>query len=145
MPAIKRAKHVRHLPSTMYELVNDVTKYKDFVPWCTKSEILRESDTEVEATLTFSKGGLERSFSTVNSLKPGKMIKINLLDGPFEHLGGFWQFEQRGAGCLVILDLDFEFNNAVTRLMFGPFFNQLASLLVDTFCKRADALYGDAL
>ena len=143
MPLIKRAKKVSHEQSKMYDLVNDVARYQEFVPWCAGSELIREEPDLLEATLTFSKGGLERSFTTINRLQPNKMIEIRLVDGPFEHLEGFWRFEPRGKGAMVILDLNFEFNNKVTQLVFGGFFNQIASMLVDTFCDRADQLYGE--
>jgi ribosome-associated toxin RatA of RatAB toxin-antitoxin module len=141
MPLIKRAKQVPHGQAEMYALVNNVAQYPEFVPWCSKSEVIRSEADLIEAKLTFSKGGLERSFTTINRLQPHKMIEIRLVDGPFEYLEGFWRFESRSAGCLVILDLNFEFNNKVTQLVFGGFFNQIASLLVDTFCERANDLH----
>jgi ribosome-associated toxin RatA of RatAB toxin-antitoxin module len=141
MPLIKRAKQVPYGQAEMYALVNDIATYPKFVPWCTSSEIIRSEPDLIEARLTFSKGGLERSFTTLNRLQPDKMIEIKLVDGPFDHLEGFWRFEPRGTGCMVILDLNFEFNNRVTQLVFGGFFNQIASMLVDTFCERADDLH----
>jgi ribosome-associated toxin RatA of RatAB toxin-antitoxin module len=141
MPLIKRAKQVSHERSKMYQLVNDVASYPDFVPWCTNSRVIREEPGLIEAALTFSKGGLERSFTTVNRLQADSVIEIHLVDGPFEHLDGFWRFEPRAGGCMVILDLSFEFNNKVTQLVFGGLFNQIASMLVETFCERADHLY----
>ena len=134
MPLIKRAKNVPYGHSEMYALVNDVARYQEFVPWCSGSEIIREEVDLLEARLTFSKGGLERSFTTVNRLQTDKMIEIRLVDGPFEYLEGFWRFEARSSGSLIILDLNFEFNNKMTQLIFGGFFNQIASMLVDTFC-----------
>lgn len=141
MPLIKRAKQVPYGQAEMYALVNDVASYSDFVPWCSVSEVTREEQDLLEAKLTFSKGGLERSFTTCNRLQPNKMIEMRLIDGPFEHLEGFWRFEPRPDGSMVILDLSFEFNNKVTQLVFGGFFNQIASMLVDTFCDRADDLH----
>jgi ribosome-associated toxin RatA of RatAB toxin-antitoxin module len=141
MPLIKRAKNVPYNHQEMYALVNDVSRYQEFVPWCSSSEIIREDSDLLEAKLTFSKGGLERSFTTLNRLQPKKMIEIRLVDGPFEYLEGFWRFEPRQNGSLIILDLNFEFNHKMTQLVFGGFFNQIASMLVDTFCERADHLH----
>lgn len=143
MPLIKRAKQVPYSCSEMYQLVNDVASYPAFVPWCSGSEVLHASADQIQASLTFAKGGLERSFTTVNTLTADKRIEIRLVDGPFEHLQGFWHFEARGGGCLVVLDLDFEFNHKLTQMMFGSLFNHVASLLVDTFCERAHDLYED--
>lgn len=142
MPLIKRAKQVPYAQAEMYALVNDVEKYSQFVPWCKSSELIRCDSNLIEARLTFAKGGLERSFTTQNRLQPTKLIEIRLIDGPFDKLEGFWRFEsQSNSSCMVILDLEFEFNNKMTQLVFGGFFNQLASMLVDTFCDRADDLH----
>lgn len=143
MPDIKRAKLVTYQPEQMYGLVNDVRSYHEFVPWCSKSHVIREEEDLVEASLTFARGGVEKSFTTMNRLHPHSMIEIKLVDGPFEHLEGFWRFEPRQRGALVILDLNFAFNHRLTGLVFGPIFQQVASMLVGVFCDRADSVYGE--
>ena len=143
MQSIKRAKLVPYTPEQMYDLVNDVTHYQEFVPWCQHSAILSTTDNIVEGQLTFAKGGLVKSFTTRNTLHPKKLIDICLIDGPFKHLEGFWRFEPRGNDkTLVMLDLEFEFSVSVVAILFAPIFNQVATTLVDVFSDRADALYG---
>lgn len=142
MPSIKKQKIIPYTQAEMYALVNDVTKYKEFVPWCVMSRVLSESEDEIRATLEFSSGGLHKSFSTLNRLQPHKMIEIRLIDGPFRHLEGFWQFDEVGDGrSRVSLDLEFEFSTRLLGMMFGPVFNQVASSLVDAFCIRAKEVY----
>ncbi len=126
----------------MFELVNDVARYAEFVPWCVESRLLRADSDALSAMLTFAKGGLHKSFTTLNRLEMHKMIEIRLLEGPFKQLEGFWRFEQHEVGCKVSLDLEFEFSTKMLGILFGPVFNQVASTLVDVFCKRAAELYG---
>ena len=71
------------------------------------------------------------------------LVEVRLLEGPFHHLEGFWRFEALGeSACKVSLDLDFEFKNRMVGMVVGPVFNPVANSLVDSFCKRADELYG---
>jgi ribosome-associated toxin RatA of RatAB toxin-antitoxin module len=143
MPNINRRKMVNYSQEQMYALVNDVSSYSQFLPHCTGSEVISSTDEEVHATLTFARGGLHKSFTTLNRLQPHKMIEIRLVNGPFKHLEGFWRFEaHQNNGCCVSLDLAFEFSSHWLGLMFGPLFNQVAAMLVDAFCQRAEKVYG---
>ncbi|WP_100623195.1 type II toxin-antitoxin system RatA family toxin [Candidatus Coxiella mudrowiae] len=143
MPDINKSKVVPYGKKEMYKLISDIESYPQFVPFCSDSQINSRTDDEIRATLSFSKGGLNKSFTTLNRLQPHKMVEIRLVNGPFRQLEGFWQFKalERG-GCRVLLDLEFEFSSRWLALMFGPLFNQVATMLVDAFCKRADIIYG---
>jgi ribosome-associated toxin RatA of RatAB toxin-antitoxin module len=126
----------------MYRLVNDIEAYSQFLPWCKESRILQQNEDEIHAMLVLAGGGFQKSFTTCNRLQPNKMIEIRLVDGPFKNLEGFWRFEEvMETGCLVTLDLEFEFSNRLIGMAFGPVFNQVASTLVDAFCKRANEVY----
>lgn len=143
MPSIKKMKIIAYSQEQMYALVNDVVNYKEFVPWCTESHILSQTEDEIKATLAFSGSGLSKSFTTLNRLQPHKMIEIRLIDGPFRQLEGFWQFDAIGEErSKVSLDLEFEFSTKIVGLMFGPVFHQVATTLVDAFCHRAEKVYG---
>ena len=141
---INKSKVVPYPQHQMYELVNDVESYSEFVPFCSGSRIDSYTRKEIRATLFFSQGGFRKSFTTLNRLQPYKIIEIRLINGPFKQLEGFWYFEPiDDEGCRVSLDLEFEFSSQWLTLMFGPLFNQVATMLVDTFYKQADFLYGN--
>lgn len=142
MPNINKSKVVSYPQNQMYELVNDVESYSEFVPFCSESRIDSCTHEEIRATLSFARGGFSKSFTTLNRLQPHRMIEIQLINGPFRQLEGFWRFEPlEGDRCRVSLDLEFEFASRWLALMFGPLFNQVATLLVDAFCERADVVY----
>lgn len=143
MTRIQRSALVPYSPREMYDLVNDSRRYPEFLPWCTGARILADSPEERTASLDLSKGGISKSFTTINRLYPGERIEMRLKEGPFKTLSGLWRFTALGdAGCKVELDLQFEFSNKLVALAFGSIFSQIASSLVDAFQKRAVDVYG---
>jgi ribosome-associated toxin RatA of RatAB toxin-antitoxin module len=144
MQAIQKTSILPYTPKQMFNLVNAVEDYPKFLHWCEASEILSQNEDEVIATLHLTTGGIKKSFTTRNLLKPYQMIEIQLINGPFKHLEGYWQFESLEEGkCLVQLDLRFEFLNHLFSMLIGPVFKQIATTLVDAFQKRADEIYGN--
>ena len=144
MPIIHRAAIVPYSTIQMYELVNNIALYAEFIPYCTSSVVHEKSEDEIRATLTLSAKGFEKSFTTLNRLQPYRMMEIQLIDGPFKQLEGFWRFENRDdRHSEVILDLEFELSNKLLVMMFGPLFQQMAEKLVSAFVTRAQQVYGD--
>lgn len=142
MPTIHRTAIVPYSAEQMYDLVNDIAHYHEFVPYCIASVVHEKSDDEIRATITLSAKGFQKSFTTLNRLQKNSMMEIQLIDGPFKHLEGFWKFEKRDENhSEVILDLEFELSNKMVAMMFGPVFQQVASSLVDAFVKRAKDIY----
>lgn len=148
MPHVKETTVVPHSCQQMFELVNAVEVYPEFIPFCTQSRVLMRTVDTVEAELFFSGGGFHQSFATHNQLLPYQKIEVSLVHGPFKSLSGFWNFEEvvlgQEQGCRVVLDLKFEFSSRWMAMMAGPFFSQIATKLVEVFSKRADELYGKA-
>ena len=143
MTTIKRSALVPYSPEEMYNLVNDIGAYPEFLPWCKRSQILHQTPDEIRATLVINKAGLERSFTTCNRLQHNKMIEIRLLDGPFKHLHGFWHFQTDDTQLTrVSVDLEFELIGGFMDCLFGPVFTQIASSMVQAFCRRAIQRYG---
>lgn len=143
MPIIQQNLVVPYLATEMYQLVNRVEEYSEFLPYCSESKVLSRNADEVQAMLVLSGGGFQKSFTTCNRLQPDKMIEIRLVNGPFRHLEGFWRFDQIAeSSSSVTLDLEFEFSGRLLSLAFGPVFQQVAHSLMDAFSKRAEQVYG---
>lgn len=143
MASVSRSALVMHSAQQMYDLVADVSSYHEFLPWCGDSRVLKREGDEVEACILVSKAGLERAFTTRNRMVPGQKVEIRLVEGPFRHLDGHWQFHPlREDACKVTLDLEYEFSSKVFTLAFGTVFTQIANTLVDAFVKRAKDVYG---
>ena len=127
----------------MYELVEDVEAYPDFLPWCTGAIVHSRNAEEIDATLELERGSIRKSFRTRNSLQRGKAMKLELIGGPFRHLEGSWLFEQLGTdGSKVSFDLEFEFESRITDAVFGSFFESTCNSLVNSFTERAEKVYG---
>lgn len=142
MTIIHRSATVPYSPAQMFELVNTIEDYSKFVPWCVGSHVLSRNEDEVHAELDFARSGFHKAFTTHNRLQKDKMIEIRLIEGPFKHLEGFWRFDHENGGCIISLDLEFEFSNKLLSLAFGPLFNQVANRLVEVFCTRAREIHG---
>lgn len=143
MRRVHRSALVQHSAEQMFELVNDVEAYPKFLPWCRQSRVLDSSDTHMRAEIGLSLAGISRSFTTRNTLHRPERIMLHLVDGPFRHLEGEWQFiALRDDACRVTLDLTFEVSNRLFAMALAPAFEKVGNSLVDAFGQRADALYG---
>jgi len=141
---IQRTALVRYSPAEMYQLVNDIGAYASFLPWCKSSNVIDENENEMTASVEMSRGLLHKTFTTKNTLTTYHRIDMELVAGPFSKLSGFWQFDAMKTenACKVILELEFEFDNALMSLATKTVFTQIANSLVDAFCKRAEDVYG---
>ncbi len=133
MTIIRRDMVVPYSPKQMYDLVNAIENYAEFLPWCSSTDVLSRTADEVRATLHLSWGGIEKSFTTCNRLQADKMIEVRLISGPFKQLEGFWMFEATETGCNVVLNLEFEIAGGLFSFALGPLFSQVATTLVDAF------------
>lgn len=142
MTTINRHALTQHSADQMYALINDIEAYPEFLQWCRSAKIIARDEDTITAKLELAKGGLHKEFTTRNRLMTGKLIEIKLVEGPFNHLEGFWRFEPlTESACKVILDLDFDFKNSMLDIVMGPVFTQVANTLVDSFVSRARQVY----
>ena len=142
MTTVQKSALVRFPAHLMFELVDDIESYPQFLPWCHSSRILRRSSDRVEAELEISRGGFNKSCTTRNTLVAPREIRISLLNGPFSHLEGLWTFTPlRDDASKISLDLEFEMSGKLAGLAFGAIFNQICNTMVGAFCERAKALF----
>ncbi|MGB1093002.1 MAG: type II toxin-antitoxin system RatA family toxin [Oceanobacter sp.] len=143
MTEISRSALVMYSAEQMFDLVNDVRRYPEFLDGCQKTEVLNESENFIEARLTISKSGFSQSFSTHNDIvRPDRMV-MKLLDGPFDTFEGIWRFTPLSEeACKVSLDMNFTMANKLKGAAMGLAFKQIANMMVDAFVKRAKVVYG---
>lgn len=143
MTQISRSALVMHSAEQMFDLVNDVRQYPQFLQGCQSTRVLAEDDTMIEAELTLSKAGFSQSFTTRNTLQRPHRMDIKLVDGPFSHFTGTWNFHSLSdTACKVTLELEFEMANRLTGMAMATLFKQVAGMMVDAFVKRAKEIYG---
>jgi len=138
MREVKRSALIAESPARMYQLVNDIERYPEFVPWCTAARVESRKEAEIVATLSIKRGPLHAAFTTRNLLEPDQRVLMQFVSGPFRVLEGLWTFTPLGElGCRVELEMRFEFANRVAGTLFEPLFENTAASLVDAFVKRA--------
>lgn len=131
-----------HSAQHMYDLVNDVAAYPQFVDNCAAAEVLEQSESHMLARLSLEKAGVKLSFITRNALTPPEQIELQLQEGPFARFNGRWQFTPlREGACKVSLHIEFEMNSAITSRLASGVLESVSHSLVDAFCARADQIY----
>ncbi len=130
---------VPYAAADIYQLVEDINAYPEFLPWCKHANILRKIDNVVEARLTLTKSGITKNFATRNLMTPATKIEMHLLEGPFKHLYGVWEFFNEPQGCRVTLKMEFSFDSKILAMMLEPIFKSISESLLDAFVKRAEA------
>ncbi|WP_076410734.1 SRPBCC family protein [Shewanella sp. UCD-KL12] len=142
MPQISRSVLVRFSAMQMYEIVNDVESYKEFLPGCVGGKVLEFDGETMLASVDVSKAGISKTFTTINQVVPGKSIQLALDNGPFNHLIGEWRFtELTEDACKIDFELNFEFSSSLVEIAFGKVFKELMSSMVTAFTGRAKVIY----
>lgn len=142
MPHITRNALVAFSAESMFDLVNDVGAYPEFIPGCAETKILEQDDERMRASMLISKAGVKQWFTTENVLSKGNYINMQLVDGPFTHLQGGWSFTALADNaCKIELSLDFEFSSKLAEMAFGKVFSSIATNMVSAFTDRAKKVY----
>ena len=143
MTKIQRSVLVRFPASLMFDLVDDVESYPEFLPWCRSSKVIVRKEGLVEATLVIAKSGFHKALTTRNTYSGKDGMLMKLVEGPFDSMQGIWTFEAlRDDASKVSLDLKFEIRNRLKNLAFGAVFSQICNSMVVAFNQRAKDLYG---
>ena len=114
MTVINRSALLPYQASQLFDLVNDVEAYPQYMDGCVGARVLNRELTQLEAQLNLAKGGIEQSFITRNTLVPSESITLELVNGPFDKLAGIWTFIELGdAACKISLHLEFSMSNGL--------------------------------
>ncbi len=143
MRTVRRSAQVPFSAEQMFDLVDDIASYPEFLPWCQHATVQRRTEDLAEATLEVGVAGVNKQFSTRNRLDRPHRIGIQLLKGPFKSLEGAWTFDdQDEGGSEVGLTLDFEVAASPLHMVFGVLFEEIVRSQVAAFIDRAKAKYG---
>jgi len=142
MPEIRRSALMPYPARVMYDIVNDVARYPEFLPWCGGAEVHQADEHSMEAAILMRAAGLNHWFRTRNRMVPGESIEIALVDGPFSRLEGYWRFTPLDSeGCKIDLMLEFEIKHGLAAALIAPAFARIANTMVESFCNRARDLH----
>ncbi|GAN53359.1 type II toxin-antitoxin system RatA family toxin [Tanticharoenia sakaeratensis] len=142
MPTHAEQRLIAYRPDQLFDLVADVGKYPQFLPWCARAVVKSRTETELVADLTIGFGPFRETFTSRVSLERPDRIRVRYERGPFRYLNNVWTFTPDPRGCLVDFFVDFEFRSRLLQNAIGMVFNEGVRLMVSAFIKRARETYG---
>lgn len=141
MRSVKKSVLVPYSAAQMFELVDRVELYPQFLPWCGGTQVLEQGENRKTARIDIDYHGVRAHFTTDNVNDPPRSIVVTLKDGPFRHLHGEWRFIALSEhGCKVEFDLAYEFATSLLDRVIGPVFSHIANTFIDAFVKRAESV-----
>lgn len=142
MPSHHETRHLPYSVEQMFDLVADVKRYPEFLPWVSAMRVRKDGATETLADMVIGFKGLRETFtSRVAKVRPGE-IHVDYIDGPLKYLRNDWQFRPDAQGCAVDFAVDFQFKNRVFEALAGQVFGTALRKMIGAFETRAAQLYG---
>jgi ribosome-associated toxin RatA of RatAB toxin-antitoxin module len=143
MAHVSRSALIGYSAQQMFDLVNDIEQYPQFMQGCRSARVISKSDEELVGELSLAKAGVTQTFVTRNSLIAPSRIEMKLEEGNFSKFSAVWQFEAlTEAACKVSFEMEFEFKYGLVDLAVGKLLSGSANNLVDALVDRAKLVYG---
>jgi coenzyme Q-binding protein COQ10 len=143
MPKHSETRQLPYTPEQMFDLVADVGRYPEFLPWVTAVRVRSNTSESMVADVIVGFKGLRETFSSQVEKRRPEHIGVDYLEGPLKHLTNDWKFEADGqGGCRVHFCVDFSFKNRVFEMLAGQVFDRALRKMVNAFEERAARLYG---
>jgi ribosome-associated toxin RatA of RatAB toxin-antitoxin module len=144
MHNIHKSAIVLHPAEKMFQLVDSVENYPQFLPWCGSTQIIERDNDKTIASIEINYKGIRQTFTTENTKKQNQEMIIKLIDGPFKSLSGQWIFKNLDKdSCHIELKLEYEFSNIILEKLISPVFNMIANTFIDEFIKEANKSNND--
>ena len=144
MPSIRETRVLPWSAEQMFDLVADVKRYGEFLPWVIATRVRSDGETEMVADMVVGFNALREKFtSRVKKLRP-EMIDVDYVDGPMKELDNKWFFKPNpDGGCTIDFVVDFTFRNSVFEALAGRYLDRAFRKMVSAFEARAAVLYGN--
>ncbi len=135
---------VPYSAAEMFELVDRVEEYPQFLPWCGGTELHERTADITSATIHLHYLHVKQHFTTENAKHYPDEMEIRLKSGPFRKLEGYWRFKILAvSACKIEFALHYEFSSGLLEKVLGPVFGVITNNLVDAFVHRAEKVYGE--
>ena len=142
MPAHRETKVLPYTAKQMFDLVADVERYPEFLPWVVGARVRRREGSVFFADLMVGFKMVRERYTSRVSLEQPNRIDVTYTEGPFSHLENRWIFEDTDDGCRIDFYLSFEFKSRLLQRIIGGLFNEAVRRMVSAFQARARVLYG---
>ncbi len=142
MPTHAEQRVLPYRPDQLFDLVADIEKYPDFLPWCIGARINKREDNVIWADLVIGFKMFREQFTSHVTLdQENRRIDVAYMDGPFRYLNNHWIFEPHPDGCKIDFFVDFEFRSLILQKTIGLLFNEAVMRMISAFQTRAAYLY----
>ena len=142
MPKHSETRHLPYSCEQMFDLVADVGRYAEFLPWVTAIRVRSNSETEMLADMIVGFKGLRETFTSKVEKQRPSHLSVDYIDGPLKYLRNDWTFRPDGdGGCFVDFTVDFAFKNRVFEMLAGQVFGTALRKMIGAFEERAAVLY----
>ena len=142
MPRHAETRRLPYSPEQMFDLVADVRRYPEFLPWVTAMRVRNDTPAETLADMIVGFKGLRETFTSRVAKERPASIHVDYLEGPLKYLRNDWTFRAAPGGCDVDFAVDFQFKNRVFEMLAGQVFGMALRRMIGAFEERAKALYG---
>lgn len=144
MPKFSENKFLPYTQQQVFDLVSDVAKYPEFLPWCVGARVYNKKAEQFDADVIIGFKMFREKFTSRVSLSETNKVYVDYIKGPMKRLYNHWHFEGVEGGCMVDFEVDFEFSSKLLNDMIGGLFGKACEKMVSAFEERAEALYGGA-
>ena len=143
MPRHAETRHLPYTPEQLFDLVADVARYGEFLPWVSAVRVRSDSETEMVADVIVGFSALRESFTSRVEKKRAETLSVDYVDGPLKHLRNDWAFRPDGeGGTYVDFSVDFAFRSVIFEKIAGQMFDRALRKMIGACEERAAALYG---
>jgi len=145
VPTHAEKKRLPYTPQQLFDLVADVDRYSEFLPWCVASRVNSRKGDVIHADLVIGFNMFREKFTSEVTLTAPERIDVKYAHGPFKYLNNHWRFIPEAGGAHTTIDfyVDFEFRSRLLQGLIGAVFNEAVQRMVRAFEKRAHEIYGD--
>lgn len=144
MPTHAEKRYMPYTPDQLFQLVAEVERYPEFLPWCVASRIRKRDGDVFFADLVIGFKMIRERYTSKVVLNPAaRRIDVQYTEGPFHHLDNHWIFvPAEDGGTTIDFYVDFEFRSKLLQKVIGTLFNEAVKLMVASFEKRAKQMFG---
>lgn len=144
MAYLTEQKTLPYSKQQMFDLVSDVGRYPEFLPWCVGARVYNRRPEQFDADVIIGFKMFREKFTSRVALQNPDRVEVDYITGPMKRLYNHWRFtELEQGGCHINFEVDFEFQNRVLEQMIGNMFTEATDRMIDAFETRAHELYGD--
>ena len=144
MPTHAEKRLLPHSPEQLFDLVADVARYPEFLPWCVATRVRTHEENRIVADMVIGYKVFRERFVSEVTLDRPRRLDVIYREGPFRYLSNHWIFEPAAGGaCEIDFYVDFEFHSKLMQKMIGVVFNEAVKIMVSAFEKRAGEIYDE--